>query len=177
MKEYIIGLPLILILVIFLAFQFDNDQFVQMQEFHKRVADDCADAASLYYDEEEFSEGIKIFKKDEGNKAIAYILKESLNLKGDLTAQTPYLKDTYTYYTYYFDGDGTLSQYKEKTLIDQKKIEYPYNFREERTGYEKKINFATVIVTVDAGKFDYRLAFINKPRLIRTSGYEYWNYN
>lgn len=173
MKVFIYGLAVIILFSIFMIFQADNDSFLSDQEYLKSVADDCSNAAALYYDRARFAEGVKIFNKDEGNKAILYILKNNLHLNSDLTGNDESLHTAFRYYTYYIDGDGTITSFEGDVLISRETGSFPYQFREERTGYEKTVYEPTVIVTIDAGEFNYRLAAVNDPELTRTSGYEY----
>lgn len=176
MKAFIISLALIIVLASFNTFQIDNNKYLQSRELYKMAADDCADAAALFYDEEEFSNGIKIFNKHEGNKVILHILNKALGASGELAWRNKYVSNMYNYFVYYIDGDGTYTSYKGNTVIEKKRIVFPYTFRESLTEYEQIIYEATVVVTIDAGKFNYRLRFIEDPDLVRTSGYEYWAY-
>ncbi len=174
MKGVLITAAMAIVLSIFTVFQFDNDTFSRQQELLKYAADDCSEVAVLYYDPDRYAEGIKIFNKEEGNRAIAFILRDNLNLNEDLTSNNPYLKGEFKYYTYYFDGNGRISVYDGDRLINQENdIEYPHLFQEDTTGFQEIIYEPTVIVTIDAGKFDFRLGFLDDPDCIRTSGYEY----
>lgn len=162
MKVLIYSFAILIIFATFSVFHVDNDAFLYSQERLKHVADDCSAAASLYYDIDQFGGGYKVFNKAEGNKAIAYLI--GVDLK----------KAPQAYYTYYFDEDGKMSEYKGSELISSKSgIAYPYIFEESRTGYKTEIKKPTVVVTIDMGNFDYRLQFISDKGLIRTSGYEY----
>ena len=177
MKSILISLATIIVLLTFAVFQIDNDSFMREQEHLKRAADDCSAAASLYYDQEQFAMGTKIFNKTIGNKAIAYLVKNNLNLNSDLTSDSSYFSQAFEYYIYYFDGDETMTEYKNGQLVaENQEAKFPYTFTEGLSGYFQTINEATVIVTIDAGPFNYRLSFINDPDCIRTSGYEYLSY-
>lgn len=173
MKVFIFSMAIVIIFSIFMIFQADNDGFLREQQYLKSVADDCSNAAALYYDQEMYADGVKVFNKAEGNTAILYVLKNNLHLNSDLTSEDDALQAAFRYYTYYFDGDGTMTTYEGDTLASQDTFSFPYQFREERTGYEQMVYEATVIVTIDAGEFNYRLATVSDPELIRTSGYEY----
>lgn len=100
-------------------------------------------------------------------------MKAGLSLDNSLKeVQSIYLEDIHNYYIYYFDGDGTFSTYKEKTLIKSEKINYPFKFKEQLNDYENTITEPMVVVTIDAGKFQYR-GILPDADMIRTSGYEY----
>lgn len=177
MKSILISLATIIVLLTFTVFQIDNDSFMREQEHLKRAADDCSAAASLYYDQEQFAMGTKVFNKAVGNEAVLYLIKRNLNLNSDLTFDSPYFNQAFDYYVYYFDGDETMTEYKNGQLVAEKQdAKFPYSFREELTGYTQEVKAATVIVTIDAGPFNYRISFINDPECVRSSGYEYVNY-
>ena len=177
MKTFILGFAICILLSISGAFGFDNDEYHLAQDRYKAVANDAADAAALFYDQEAFAEGIKVFNKTEGNKAVKDIIKSGLNLNDSLSGGiVKYAEGVHTYYTYYFDEDGKMTKYHEDTLISTTDVEYPYVFKESLTDYTSKITKPTVIVTISAGKFDFRLKTIDDPELIRTSGYEYVGY-
>lgn len=173
MKVFIFSMAVIIVFSMFMVFQADNDSFLRDQQYLKSVADDCSNAAALYYDQDKFSEGVKVFNKDEGNKAVLYVLKNNLHLNNDLTTEDDSLQTAFRHFTYYFDGDGTMTTYEGDMLAGQETFSFPYRFREERTGYEQVVYEPMVIVTIDAGKFNYRLSAVSDPELIRTSGYEY----
>ena len=177
MKTILITAATIIVLLTFTVFQIDNDSFMREQENLKRAADDCSAAASLYYDQEAYAIGTKIFNKAVGNEAILYLLKENLDLNSDLASNSSYFGQPFKYHVYYFDGDETMTKYIDGQLIIEKQgAKFPYLFREDLTGYSQEIREATVIVTIDAGPFNYRLSFIHDPECIRTSGYEYFKY-
>ena len=175
MKVLITTCAISLLFSIFTLFQYDSNQYIKWQERIKWEADNASDAAALYYDVEEFSKGIKVFNKSEGNKAAEYVLKNNLDPDGNGIIHKRYLNEKFDFYIYYFDGTGTMTAYKENTRLKEEPFEFPYRFVEPLTGYEKMIYEATAIVTIDAGTFDYRLSFIEDPQIIRTSGYEYVN--
>lgn len=175
MKLYIITGALIILLTTLHMFQVSNDQYLYLQSRYKAVANDCADAAALFYDQEQYSVGIKTFNKSEGNAAIREIMSTSLELDDSLHSEQKRLPEVHTYYTYYFDSEG-MTVYYEDRFISNSKVEIPYSFSEPITGFKEDIKAPTVIVTIAAGIFDYRLLFITNPELIRTSGYEYIGY-
>lgn len=177
MKVLITTCALSLLFSIFTLFQYDCNQLQLWQERIKWEADNAADAAALYFEPEQFAKGIKVFNKTEGNKATAYVLKNNLDQDGDGVIRKDVLGDRFEYYIYYFDGNGIMTTFKENTEMSESTFEFPYSFTEDLTGYAQTITEATVIVTIDAGAFNYTLTFIEDPDCIRTSGYEYYSYN
>lgn len=177
MKVFITSAAILILLSMFMIFQMDNNEYLISQDRYKAVANDTADAAALYYDKESFSNGIKIYDKISGNAVVLEILQSGLNLNDGLNGGiSNYLLGIHKYYVYYFDGDGTLTEYNDGILLKSETITYPYTFEESLTGYEVQIVEPTVIVTIDAGKFNFRESFITDPELIRTSGYENLGY-
>jgi hypothetical protein len=162
-----------LLFSIFTLFQYDSNQNIKWQERIKWEADNASDVAALYYDQEQFSLGMKVFNKIEGNKAAGYILKNNLDPDGDGVIQDEVLSEKFEHYVYFFDGTGIMTSFKGDEKLSENPFEFPYLFKEPLTGYEQMIYEATVVVTIDAGKFDYRLSFIEDPRIIRISGHEY----
>lgn len=162
MKVYLVAAATITIFAMFMVFQADNDQYLRQQVYLKQVANDCSNAASLYYDQEQYADGYKVFDKLNGNKVIKSLLETNLEPHMD-----------FEYYTYYFDESGKRTDFKGEQRISVQTITYPYKFYEPLTEYEKTVEGPIVIVTIDAGNKDYRLDFITDPKLIRTSGHEY----
>lgn len=162
MRCLLFTFTMILLFVPFNVYDIDNDQYLLKQEQLKHVADDCSAAAMLYYSEDDFGGGYKVFDKTAGNDAVEYLISNNLE------------DSPKEYFTYYFDGDGTVTAYKGRDKIaEDKGITYPFLFEEKLTGYKSMVNEPKVIVTINMGLYDYRLTFMNDQRLIRTSGYEY----
>lgn len=177
MKIYILTAAMVLLFSIFTVFQMDNNNYLLFQERLKTVANDAADSAALFYDEGKFSDGIKVFDKASGNAVILKVLTDSLPVDASMNVEeNKYVEGQIGYKTYYFDGTGYFTTYDDGVLSSVTSITYPYNFEEESTNYAVSIEEPTVIVTIDAGTFDYSLPVLTDPEAIRTSGYEYVQY-
>ena len=160
MKPFLFTIAMVILYSIFLIYQTDNNSYIRQLENLKYVADECAGAASLYYDEELFSKGLIVYNQEEGKKAIEYILKTSLKTESDLTPlSNSYWQEQIEYEVYFLDNSNTT---------------FPVMFVDNRTSYNKLITEPTIIVTVDAGKPRFRLSFLKPERVIRTSAYEYY---
>lgn len=173
MKVFIFAAATILIFMGFTVFQIDQNQYLQASALVKATANDCSDAAALYYDQEQYADGHKIFDKDQGNAAILHLLKTNLHLTAEMTFQRKMFQDTCHYTTYYFDGDGVMSTYMDGKFVSDRVITFPYLFEEVETEYQALISEAMVVVTINAGIADYKLKFITDPQLVRTSAHEY----
>lgn len=177
MKTFIIGLALTLVLSTAMIFKMDNDEFQLTQERYKTIANNAADAASLYYNKEQFSNGIKVFNKTSGNQAAKDVILKGLSLNDERKGGiTKYALGKHDYYIYFFDETGVLSKYKNGIFLSSEDIVFPFTFEESLTGYKTQVTEPTVLITIVAGKFDFRESFIHDQELIRTSGYEYVGY-
>lgn len=173
MKTYIIGIACILISSAFCCFQMYTDKLIDTESLLKSTANNAANAAALYYDMDEYSEGNKVFNKEEGNKAILFTIKENLKLNNDMSFKGDILPDTCHYIVYYFDETEKMTKYQDDSFVTRETVNFPFEFVEQKSNYKKTITEATIIVTIDAGTFNYSLAFIQDPKLVRTSAYEY----
>lgn len=98
MKAFLFFLGLFIINVSFIAYQSDLDRYVQAQNFLKATAEECAAGASLYYNEEEYSEGKIIFKYEEGIKYTEDLIEKSKKCM-------PFEKNCKITYTIEFEDD------------------------------------------------------------------------
>lgn len=163
MKPLIFGSALIVLFTMFLVFQNDNNTYLRYQEKLKYVAEEASNSAMLFYDEDEFGNGRKIFDLTKGNQIINMLLQS--NLKD---------ADETTCIVYYFDDSGKRRKYENGVLKEEENFLFNFLFTETLTGYQKLITEPTVIVTL-VGKGKFRLSFLADKDIfcIRTSGYEY----
>lgn len=198
MKAFIAGVAVLIILLLIITFWQDHLNYRLQAEFLKHCADEASASAMLYYDNyynDDTENPVKIgknlgqvvFNESEGIKAIEYILKNWLKLEGvgNLTPKADsYYKDEINYTAYFFNEviDESLGEvfscnvYKNGKRIDEecfKTINRSYIYKDNYLKYEKLITTANVIITINAGKARFRLAFIKEPILIRSSGYDY----
>lgn len=174
MKPLLVGLALIILYSMFIVYQQDNNVFIRQLENLKYVADEAAASGALFFDEAEYSEGRKVYNRTEGNKAIAYMIKNLLRLDNTFTPMADsYWIDTINYDVYYFDDSKIMSKYSNGVLVQEEPFEYGFMFEETKANYIKYIDSPTIIVTINAGKPKFRLSFINPTDVIRSSGYEY----
>ena len=151
----------------FIVFQSDYNLYSIKLEELKMLADDCASAAMLYYDEEQYELGYKIFNYEEGNEAIEFILNESIG--------QDYWRNNVEYKVTYFDDTHYSNAYDENRLVNRYAFEYGDYYKDLITLREKIIVEPIVIVTIDGGKGDFRLFDLQSeiPNGVRSSGYEY----
>lgn len=174
MKTMIVGIAIIIIFTFFNIFQFDTNLMQRQQERLKFVADDISNAGSLYYDKTAFGNGRKVFVDATANVKMEELLKMNLKLNNSFLPLGGYWKDTIKWTSYFFDDTNTMRVYQNGISLSTSAIVFPYLFTEPLTGYVKLITEPTVIVTINAGKPQFRLPFLTKQDIIRTSAYEYF---
>ncbi len=174
MKPLIVGIALIIVILIMLVFQIDNYDYRLQSNFLKFCADEASNSASLFYYENEFKNGLKIFNEADGIKSIEHVIQNYLKTDNGLTPlRESYWSDKITYTAYFFNDNLSCSVYKNGVKTDSFNFTYPYLYTDKELNYKKSVGKASVIVTINAGKINYRLSFIAKPICIRSSGYEY----
>lgn len=173
MKVFITAAAMIVLWTMFFIYQTDTNKYTRELEHLKHTADECAASAALYYNDEKYGEGIKVYNQAEGNKAILYLMKNNLNLNDDLSPKNPFFSGTVSYYAYYFDDSGYMYSYKNGEYQGKTAIAFGYLFTEPSTGYKKLIAEPCVVVTINEGKANYKLSFLKISDAIRTSAYEY----
>lgn len=159
MKQFIITTAMVILWTISTIF---NQDFNMLQERFfdlKYICEDAAADASLFYDTEEYSLGRKVFNQAEGIKAIENQIKNSMHLDNNFNPlNNSYWTEKVTYKAYFYDDSNTV---------------YPYLFKDEDTMFAKAITSPTVIVTINAGQGRFRLPFIPRYEMIRSSAYEW----
>ncbi len=167
MKTLILGLAITLLYSMFIVFQFDYNRYsIQLEEI-KMIADDCASAAMLFYDEEKYPLGHKIFNYQEGNKAIQFIFNQSI--------KKDYWSEDTEYWVAYFDDTQICYYFNKTELVHSYPFAYGYAYKDPETKRSKVILEPLVIVTIDAGRGHFRLLNLQNtiPIGIRSSGYGY----
>lgn len=176
MKILIITVAVSILYAAFLVFQVDNNLYLLKLEELKEISKECSAAAAQYYDLESFKEGEKVFNKEEGNKAIRHLMIENLNLDTALyPIDASYWSDQIAYYVFYFDDSKQMYAYYNEELQSVEAFSYGVVFTDPIEGYRKVITEPCVIVTIAAGKPNYRLSFLKHLEIqsARSSAYEY----
>ena len=174
MKPLISGIAIIIIVLIMLVFQIDNYNYRLQSNFLKNCVDEASNSAMLFYDENEFKDGKKIFDEVDGIKSIEHVIQSYL--KADISLvpkKESYWTDKISYTVYFFNDNLTCNIYENGIKTNKFDFTYPYLYTDEELNYKKSVGKATIIVTINAGKVRYRLSFSEKPSCIRSSGYEY----
>lgn len=158
MKAFISGLAIIILLIFILIYQSDTYYYRLECQNLKYCCEEASNTATLYYNLDKNDK--KIFDEQEGIRAIEKTIQN-------------YIKDKNAdYIAYFFDDDLQCSVYKNGTKTEEFTFTYPYLYTDSQMLYKKTVASPTIIVTINAGKFKYRIDVI-EPILIRSSGYEY----
>lgn len=153
MKVLLVGVAIIMISLMSLAFHSDYANYELTEQALKSEADKCASAAVLYFDEEAYGDGELLLKDNDAVKAVEGMLDEKC-----------------TWQLYLFDDSGRHRTYKDGRLTAETSFFYPCTFADE-TGYETEIDRPAVIVTVSYEGDFYRLARVGQKAITRSSMY------
>lgn len=176
MKPLLAGLALVILYTMFLVFQADNNLYLLKVNEVKETADDCSEAASLYYDKNEYLTGNKYFNQSKGNEVIRYLIEKNLRLDNSLNPlENTYWQDTFHYYVAYIDDSGYVTSYHNTTLIEKKPFAFGTLYEDKIADYNKVISEPVIIVTIDAGEGRFRMKLLEHQHIqaIRSSAYEY----
>lgn len=77
MKVFLVFLSLLMVNVTFVTYQGDMNRYLQLRAFLKAEAEECAAGASLYYDEEAFSNGRMVIAETEARAYVNRITEEA----------------------------------------------------------------------------------------------------
>ncbi len=175
MKTLIVGVAIAILYSAFLIFQMDNNLYLIKLEELKAVSNECS-AAALYYDTCEYREGLKVFNREEGNKAIRHLICNNLKLDENFFPKVgSYWTDKVGYNVFYIDDSGFIYEYYNNGYIGRESFAYGSLYTDPIEGYQKVITEPTVIVTIVAGKPKYRLSLLGLQEICaaRSSAYEY----
>ncbi len=176
MKPLLVGLAIIVLYTMFLVFQADNNLYLLKVNEVKATADDCSEAASLYYDTDVYQSGKKIFNQSKGNAVIKYLIEKNLKVDGNLDPlENTYWQNTLDYYVAYIDDSGYITRYHKSNLTQKEPFAYGTLYVDSIADYNKVVAEPMVIVTIDAGQGRFRLELPGNQHIqaIRSSAYEY----
>lgn len=173
MKIYLVGIGILLILSFSFLFTVDSNQYIEQDSLLDNTVKDCANAAALYLDLEEYSEGFLVFNDSEGLAVIEDILSEKYGLDNDLVSENNFLPNTFSYEVHYFDDSLYHRTYIDGSLSAENSFSYGTLFTDCR-GVERLIVYPTVIVQVNAGNADFQLnALSGLDEMKSVSAYAY----
>lgn len=161
MKSYIMGFAIFLISMSFTIFQQDYNLHQQHLYSLKFTAEEAAAAAAQYLELNQYKNGRLVFNQAEGTKAAEYIIKQQLKLDDNFAPLFgSYWHDQVQYKIEYFDDSNST---------------FPFLYTHEMTQISITIAEPTVVVTIDAGKPQYRM-FANPPNAIRVASHSWKGY-
>jgi hypothetical protein len=99
MKTLTVFIGLAMMFTATVCFQSDAGRYARAQTYLKALAEECAAAAALFYDEEAYAEGWMVFNAREGGACISHIL-ENTPPPPDFTPAGPF-----SYEVEFYDDD------------------------------------------------------------------------
>ena len=76
MKTFLVFLSILLVSVTFIAYQGDLAHYMQIQEYLKGLAEECALGAAMYYETEAFGQGALVFSETEANAFVEHMVSQ-----------------------------------------------------------------------------------------------------
>ena len=171
MKPLIVGLALIILTMYMLTFQ--SEMYVDRIEVQKVkfCAENAANSAMLFFNQQDFFNGIKKYNVSSGIKAIEKVISQALvtdlNLK---PLDNSYWGEKIEYTAVFFHGDNICQIYENGSLKQEFSYQFPYLYEDEKTGYKKTISEPGIIVTIDCG-IPKNTGVIGLKACIRSSAY------
>lgn len=166
MKEFLVGLGLIMVSSFFMIYQYDYHRHQEEIYRLKSIGEEVAAAGAQYFNRERFSEGFYEFNATEGLKASKSVLKASLYLNDDLSpkaysywsnvAKVKYKIDFISSNNVVTVEDGMISS----TVDDTAPFPKTYTFNHYGVEHSSVLFGPSVIVTVFTGKANYTLVDI-----------------
>lgn len=173
MKAILTGVAFILLFSVFNVFQIEQDRFIRAQEHVKVLCDDVSAAGVLFFEEDDFSKGQKIFDQVQSEAVIKTLIQNNMKLSSDLSPRTDsFWKEPVTYWTYYFDESGYVTIRKNGVVTQKSSFTFGTLFTEPATKYIKLIKEPTVIAAIEVA---YPVEMFNQvqwPKVVRSSAYE-----
>ncbi len=174
MKNFIMGVAMIILCMLFVVFQSDINLMQRQQNFVYNVAEEAAATAALYreegdaeltFDMQNFANGFIKFRNDIAAHKAMEVVKKSLMLDSALRSGSAYFKEDITVIIMTFSQDEKYCMY----VNGQKKVdnasyrrgenlsEYaPEPYAERLENYSEKkqinINYPSTVCIIDTGK-------------------------
>lgn len=83
MKVFLLFLALLLVFTAFFIYEGDFGNYLRLSGYLKHIAEEASLAATLYFDEQIYGQGMYVLSEKEGRKAVEYIVDEAeKNLSG-----------------------------------------------------------------------------------------------
>jgi len=75
-KTFLVFLSIFLVSITFLVYQGDLAHYIQLQEYLKGLAEECASGAALYFEENAFGQGAFIFSETEARAFVTHLVEQ-----------------------------------------------------------------------------------------------------
>lgn len=177
MKSLISGIAVVVLLMVFNVFQVEHDRYLRAQEYIKVQCDDMAAGGALFFQEDEYARGRKIFDKEVSEGIIKQLIISNLKLDNSLIPRQDSFWESIEYETYYIDDSGYMVTYQNGVFKELDAFEYSSYLSTQETGEIKLITEPTVVVVVWAKYTIEQCGWISWPEIVRSSAYEYIDRN
>lgn len=164
MKVFIIFMAFMILNINSIVFHNDLTEYRQISDYIEKTAENCAHAASMYYDEYEYSDGFLVYDGDEGCRYTEYEIARRMSGKysekiKNIDAQI-----------YFFNENGTCEVYFNGENTEITTYEMPYI--QELSSGDFEIKEPSVVVELRADiKNPFRQGAFYKDEVIRSSIY------
>ena len=173
MKSILTGFAFIILFTGFHLFQVDQDCFIRAQEEVKVLCDDISAAGVLFFEEDAFSNGKKIYNQTQAENVISTLIQKNMKLEPNLhPSPGTYWEEPVEYWTYYIDESGFITTRKNGLLVSRVAFVMGSVFTEPQTQYMKLISEPTLIATIKT-KYPSGIGRGSTwPEIVRSSAYE-----
>ncbi|OAH58660.1 hypothetical protein AWH48_16820 [Domibacillus aminovorans] len=152
MKEFIIGIAMVLVFTIFTIYQQDSNIHREQMQALKSITQEAAAAAAQHYVSDEYGDGNYSFNEEEGRKAAEAIIRSSLKLDAELRPTSKSYWHKVSKVTY----DITFLDHNDFTAFPQN-----YQYIHPSGSMDFILYGPSVIVTISTGKANYTSIPIN----------------
>ena len=195
MKNFIMGIAMIMICSIFIVYQNDINHMQREQQYIKQLAEEAAATSALYIEEGDndslttfnYANGWIKFQPNAGKKGFD-ITKNNLKLDDELKSEKAYYKNAFNITIYTFSCDKTYQKSVNGINTETGSFEVGDNISKfvdsnyssildkEPLSRQIHINYPTTICIIDAGKPNFRESLnldLGDSRICKIGIYEY----
>ena len=173
MKVFIVTLAVVILYTFTIVFNQDYRQAQRATIGVKYVCEELSATGSLFYDVEQFGDGLTVYNTEQSMVAIRDQITHLISFD---SVRNPipgsYWTDQMNYIVYFYDDLLERKIYINGDLSSSEDFTYPYSHLDLWTNYNYIVNDPVVIVTINAGIPKYRYPFLNEiPDIVRSSSH------
>lgn len=164
MKEMLVGFAMIFVIMMTLTMNYELNLHQQERVHLKASAEEAAASASQYFMRDAYGDGFYNFNSLQGTLALEHSLQKSLRLDENMkpTTNSYWKNSAEVQYNVTFIDYSNYMSYLKTPLPDSKPFPNIYTFTHFGKTYPPITLFGpSVIISVNAGKPNYTLGFLN----------------